>query len=60
MGASVYGWIVGMSNIIDESFDDKADKSVDEIWADEAEKRLAAYQAGKLEGIPIEEVFKEV
>lgn len=38
---------------------DKPDSSLDEIWADEAGKRLNAYRAGKLEGIPMEEIFKE-
>ncbi len=38
---------------------DAPDDSLDKIWADEAEKRLIAYRAGKLEGIPMEEVFKE-
>jgi len=38
---------------------DEPDSSLDTIWADEAEKRLKAYRAGTLEGIPIEEVFKK-
>ncbi|MDR4516859.1 MAG: addiction module protein [Nitrosomonas sp.] len=38
---------------------DEPDRSLDAIWADEAEKRLKAYRAGTLEGIPIEEVFKK-
>ena len=38
---------------------DAPDNSLDKIWADEAEKRLIAYRAGKLEGIPMEEIFKE-
>jgi len=38
---------------------DEPDRSLDSIWASEAEKRLKAYRAGKLEGIPMEEVFKE-
>jgi putative addiction module component (TIGR02574 family) len=38
---------------------DEPDKKLDEIWAEEAEKRLKAYREGKLEGIPMEEVFKE-
>ncbi len=38
---------------------DAPDDSLDKIWADEAEKRLIAYRAGKLEGIPMEEIFKE-
>ncbi len=38
---------------------DEPDKKLDEIWAEEAEKRLKAYRAGKLQGIPMEEVFKD-
>ena len=38
---------------------DESDSSLNEIWADEAEKRLTAYRAGNLEGIPMEEIFKE-
>lgn len=38
---------------------DEPDKKLDEIWAGEAEKRLKAYRDGRLEGIPMEEIFKE-
>ena len=38
---------------------DEPDSSLDVIWANEAEKRLNAYRAGNLEGIPMEEIFKE-
>ncbi len=38
---------------------DEPDCSLDAIWADEAEKRLKAYRAGKVEGIPMEEIFTE-
>jgi len=38
---------------------DEPDISLDAIWAEEAEKRLKAYRAGNLEGIPMEEIFKE-
>jgi len=38
---------------------DEPDKELDEIWAEEAESRLKAYREGKLEGIPMEEIFKE-
>lgn len=38
---------------------DEPDISLDAIWADEAEKRLRAYRSGNLEGIPMEEIFKE-
>ncbi len=38
---------------------DEPDKKLDEIWAEESEKRLKAYREGKMEGIPMEEIFKE-
>ena len=38
---------------------DEPDRKLDEIWAEEAEKRLNAYREGKLEGIPMEEVFMD-
>ncbi len=36
---------------------DEPNKTIDEIWADESEKRLQAYREGKIQGIPFEEVF---
>lgn len=38
---------------------DKPDIALDELWAEEAEKRLKAYRNGRLEGVPMEEVFTE-
>ncbi|CAN5325947.1 hypothetical protein BH23BAC3_BH23BAC3_29570 [soil metagenome] len=38
---------------------DQPDKGLDEIWANEAEKRLKAYRKGDLAGIPMEDVFRE-
>lgn len=38
---------------------DEPDKVLDDIWVDESEKRLKVYRNGQLEGIPLEEVFKE-
>ncbi|OGW03127.1 MAG: addiction module protein [Nitrospinae bacterium RIFCSPLOWO2_02_39_17] len=38
---------------------DEPDKKLTDIWMEEAEKRLKAYREGKLEGIPMEEIFKE-
>lgn len=38
---------------------DEPDKELDEIWAEEAEKRLKAYRTGKLGGIAMEDVFRE-
>lgn len=36
---------------------DEPDQRIDEIWAEEAEKRLKAYREGRLEGIPMEEIL---
>ena len=38
---------------------DEPDQKIDEIWAEEAEKRLEAYRDGRLEGIPMEDVFRD-
>lgn len=38
---------------------DKPDQEIDRIWLEEAEKRLAAYRAGKVKGIPAEEILGE-
>lgn len=38
---------------------DEPDASLDAIWGEEAEKRLIAYREGKLEGIPMGEIFGE-
>lgn len=38
---------------------DEPDRKLDDIWAEEAEKRLKAYREGRLEGIPMEEIFKD-
>jgi len=37
---------------------DEPDKTIDEIWAKEAEKRLKAYRDGKVESIAMEDIFK--
>lgn len=38
---------------------DEPDREIDDIWVEESEKRLKAYREGKLEAIPMEELFKE-
>ena len=37
----------------------KPDPEIDRLWLDEAERRLAAYRAGKVQGIPAEEILGE-
>ncbi len=36
---------------------DIPDPTVDEVWAEEAERRLIAYREGRLAGVPMEEVL---
>jgi len=36
---------------------DKPDESIDDIWANEAEKRLQNYRDNKVQTIPFEKVF---
>ena len=38
---------------------DEPDQELDAIWAEEAEKRLKAYRAGRLGGIAMEDLFEE-
>lgn len=38
---------------------DQPDKTIDEVWAIEAEKRLQAYKDGHLKTLTYEEVFGE-
>lgn len=35
------------------------DRDRDEIWAQEAEKRLKAYRSGQMKGIPMNDIFGE-
>lgn len=39
---------------------DKPDPEIDRIWIEEAERRLQAYREGRLEVVPMEEVFKDL
>jgi putative addiction module component (TIGR02574 family) len=36
---------------------ERPDTTIDTIWYDEAERRLAAYKDGKVHGIPVEQVL---
>ncbi|HAK93729.1 MAG TPA: addiction module protein [Planctomycetes bacterium] len=36
---------------------ERPDSTIDGIWYDEAERRLAAYEAGKVQGVPAAQVL---
>jgi putative addiction module component (TIGR02574 family) len=42
------------------SFNMKDRKAIDDAWAKEAESRIDAYNAGKIEAIPVCKVFEEI
>jgi putative addiction module component (TIGR02574 family) len=43
-----------------ESLDHGQDEDVEELWLDEAERRLEDYRAGRVEAIPANEVFERI
>lgn len=45
-------------NLIYSSLE-RPDAAIDERWYDEAERRLAAYKAGKVQAIPADQVLGE-
>ncbi|MCP4677258.1 MAG: addiction module protein [Deltaproteobacteria bacterium] len=45
-------------NVIYTSLE-RPDTAIDEIWYDEAERRLAAHKDGKVQGIPADKVLGE-
>ena len=38
---------------------DKPDKDIDELWAREAERRIDAYEGGKIKAVALEKVLKK-
>lgn len=36
---------------------DQPDPAIDAVWLQEAERRLAAYRIGQVQGVPAEDIF---
>jgi len=49
---------ISLVEILIQSLDEPNER-LDEIWVQEAEKRLEAYRQGRLGAIPMEEIFNE-
>lgn len=47
-----------LAQLLLSSLDD-SDSRIDELWAREAEDRLAAFRAGTMDAVSLEEVFEE-
>jgi len=43
-----------------ESLDPGTDEDAEELWLDEADRRLAEYDAGNIESRPVDEVLSEI
>jgi putative addiction module component (TIGR02574 family) len=41
------------------SLDEPTASEVERLWLDEAERRLAEYRSGKVQGVPANEVFQQ-
>ena len=41
------------------SLDEPSESEVEQIWLDEAERRLGEYRRGQVKGIPADEVFRK-
>ena len=39
---------------------DTPDPEIERLWLDEAERRLQAYDEGKIKAIPMEDVFRDL
>jgi putative addiction module component (TIGR02574 family) len=42
------------------SFEFSSRKTIDALWAEEAEERIDAFERGEIEAIPAEQVFAEI
>jgi len=47
--------------LVDRIFNslEHSNKEIDALWAEEAESRIKAYDTGKINSIPIDEVFQK-
>ena len=38
----------------------RVEPAIDALWVQEAESRLAAFEAGKMKAVPMEEAFRDI
>ncbi|MDX1998664.1 MAG: addiction module protein [Thermoanaerobaculia bacterium] len=49
-----------LAEVLLRSLDDLSEQEIETLWFDEAERRERAWDAGEVEGIPVEQVMREL
>jgi hypothetical protein len=49
-----------LAEVLPQSLDELSEEEVEALWLDEAESRERAWDAGEVEGIPAEQVMREL
>jgi hypothetical protein len=49
-----------LAEVLLRSLDELSEREVEALWLDEAERRERAWDAGEVEGIPAEQVMREL
>jgi putative addiction module component (TIGR02574 family) len=49
-----------LAEVLLRSLDELSEEEVETLWLDEAERRERAWDAGEVEGIPAEQVMREL
>jgi putative addiction module component (TIGR02574 family) len=49
-----------LAEVLLRSLDDLSEQEIETLWLDEAERRERAWDAGEVEGIPVEQVMREL
>lgn len=49
-----------LAEVLLRSLDELSEREIEELWFDEAERRERAWDAGEVEGIPAEQVMREL
>lgn len=49
-----------LAEVLLRSLDELSEREVEELWLDEAERRERAWDAGEVQGVPAEQVMREL
>lgn len=49
-----------LAEVLLRSLDELSEREIEELWLDEAERRERAWDAGEVQGVPAEQVMREL